>query len=262
MGTAEIFPGSQKFNGQMNYLYLIVDLAAISVPVLFSFHPRIALYKKWHLLWPAILLSTVPSVIWDSTFTQMGVWGFTPKYLAGWYRLDLPVEEILFFICIPYACLFTYYCFRIYYGINYRLRSERFITWFFFGCCIFLAITFHDRYYTFYTAVGLAIFLLFLTLVVKVKWLGLFYFSHMFLLIPFFIVNGILTGTGLDEPIVWYNNTENMGIRLLTIPFEDVFYGMLMLLLNTFLFEFFLEKFSQPTDSEAIAVGKPDQSVH
>lgn len=246
----------------MNYLYLIVDLTAISVPLLFSFHPKIALYKKWHLLWPAILLSTVPFVIWDSFFTQIGVWGFTPKYLTGLYLFHLPVEEILFFICIPYACLFTYYCFRIYYGATYRLKSEPLITWIFIACCVFLAIACYDRYYTFYTSVGLTIFLLILKFIVKAKWLGLFYFSHLFLLLPFFIVNGILTGTGLDEPIVWYNNAENMGIRLLTIPFEDVFYGMLMLLLNTFLFESFLEKFSQPTDSEAIAVGKPDQSVH
>ncbi len=40
-------------------------------------------------------------------------------------------------------------------------------------------------------------FCLFLKFIAKVKWLSLFYFSHMFLLIPFFIVNGILTGTGL-----------------------------------------------------------------
>jgi lycopene cyclase domain-containing protein len=247
----------------MNYLYLIVDLAAISVPLLFSFHPKIALYKKWHLLWPAILLSTVPFIIWDSFFTQIGVWGFNPKYLTGLYLFHLPVEEILFFICIPYACVFTYYCFRIYYGEGYRIKSEPFITWFFVVCCISLAVTSYDRYYTFYTAVGLTIFLLFLKLVVKAKWLSLFYFSHMFLLLPFFIVNGILTGTGLDEPIVWYNNAENIGIRLLTIPFEDIFYGMLMLLLNTFLFEFFLAKFpARPASSEAIAVGKPDQSVH
>jgi len=50
----------------MNFLYLMVDLGAISVPLLFSFHPKISLHKNWHLLWPAILLSTVPFVIWDS----------------------------------------------------------------------------------------------------------------------------------------------------------------------------------------------------
>ena len=60
--------------------------------------------------------------------------------------------------------------------------------------------------------------------------MGRFYFAFMFILIPFFIVNGVLTGSWIDEPVVWYNDTENMGLRLGTIPVEDIFYGMLMIL--------------------------------
>jgi len=227
----------------MTFLYLLIDLAALSVPLVFSFHPKIALYKKWPAMWCAILLSTIPFIIWDSHFTQIGVWGFNETYLLGAYFLHLPVEEILFFICIPYSCLFTYFCFRIYLGADFRLKNENIITWIILLITIGLGICFYDRLYTFYTAVGLTLFLLFIKFVVKAKWLGLFFYSHMYLLLPFFIVNGILTGTGLEKPIVWYNNAENMGFRLLSIPFEDVFYGMLMLLLNTFLFEFFMKKF-------------------
>ena len=62
------------------------------------------------------------------------------------------------------------------------------------------------------------------------------------LLIPFFFVNGILTGSGLQEPVVWYNNAENSGIRLFTIPVEDVFYGFELILLNIFLYEYFKSK--------------------
>ena len=224
----------------MNFTYLLVDITAILVPFLFSFHPQISLYKKWQFLWPAILLSTIPFVIWDSYFTQIGVWGFTTSYLLGTYLFHLPIEEILFFICIPYACLFTYFCFRIYLGNKFILKYEDVITWIILAVTVSLGIYFHDRLYTLYTAVGLTLFLLFLKYIVKFKWLSLFYYSHMFLLIPFFIVNGILTGTGLEKPVVWYNNAENMGIRFFTIPLEDFFYGMLMLLLNTFLFEFFM----------------------
>jgi lycopene cyclase domain-containing protein len=51
-----------------------------------------------------------------------------------------------------------------------------------------------------------------------------------------------LTGTGIEEPIIWYNNDENLGIRIGTIPIEDIFYGMLLVLLNISLFEFFQKK--------------------
>jgi lycopene cyclase domain-containing protein len=57
------------------------------------------------------------------------------------------------------------------------------------------------------------------------------------MLIPFFIVNGILTGTGIENEVVWYNNDENLGIRMLTIPIEDSVFAFSLILLNLLLFK-------------------------
>ena len=76
----------------------------------------------------------------------------------------------------------------------------------------------------------------------KVKWLSRFYFSYLVLLLPFYIVNGMLTGMWLNEPVVIYNDLENLNIRWNTIPIEDVFYGMLLLLINIGLYEYLQSK--------------------
>ncbi|MCF0073832.1 lycopene cyclase domain-containing protein [Dyadobacter sp. CY261] len=253
----------------MSLLYLLVDLGAIAVPLLASFHPKIRLDRQWKALWLAILLSAVPFIIWDSYFTKIGVWGFTPQYLTGIGLFGLPIEEVLFFICIPYACMFTYYCFRLWKGPELYLRAENAVTWIFLILCIVLGLLGTGRYYTASTATALGAFLVYLKWQYKPKWLGLFYYSHQFLLLPFLIVNGILTGTGPEKPVVWYNNAENLGVRMLTIPVEDIFYGMLLLLLNALLFEYFLqkaEKTKRASEGRAVGEGnklgrKPGRSV-
>ena len=69
-----------------------------------------------------------------------------------------------------------------------------------------------------------------------------FMFTYIIALIPFIIVNGILTGGITPEPIVWYNNEENFGIRFLTIPIEDFIYNLLLLVIPTFTTNFLNEK--------------------
>ena len=71
-----------------------------------------------------------------------------------------------------------------------------------------------------------------------------FLISYFFHLSPFLIINGILTDGNFDfnfstDPVVWYNNNENLSIRLITIPIEDFFYSMLLLLMNVTFYEKF-----------------------
>jgi len=71
-----------------------------------------------------------------------------------------------------------------------------------------------------------------------------FYLTFLVMLIPFILVNGILTGTGIENEVVWYNDMQNLGLRFFTIPVEDFAYAFSLILLNLTLFERFTNKSS------------------
>jgi lycopene cyclase domain-containing protein len=67
----------------------------------------------------------------------------------------------------------------------------------------------------------------------------MFLLAYLVSMIPFLIVNGLLTGSFLEEPIVWYDDSQNLGIRIFTIPVEDTIYSLMMLLMTIQLMEWF-----------------------
>ena len=219
------------------HLYLSIDFLSIIVPFIFSFYPKSPFYKKWKYAVPAILITSIIFIFWDVIFTKLGIWGFNPNYLTGHYFLGLPVEEILFFICIPYACLFTYDVLPSVMKTDYFDNTQTLLSY----ALILMLLTtgcYHlSLLYTGVTFILLALLLSFLVFRVRPRYLGQFYFSFLIILLPFLIVNGVLTGSFIEDEVVWYNNAENLNLRIGTIPVEDVFYGMMMLMMNVSIFE-------------------------
>jgi lycopene cyclase domain-containing protein len=223
----------------MKSTYLLVNICSAIVPLLFSFYPAIRFDKHFRAFVVSNSLVLLLFVTWDIVFTARGIWGFSNRYTYGLMLVNLPLEEILFFICIPFACVFTYHCLNKFFSITWKPGVEK---WVVTGIALFLlatGIVFISLAYTSVTFISTALLLLFLQFIIRAKWLPKFLSVYPVLLIPFFIVNGLLTGTGLSEPVVWYNNHENLGVRLITIPVEDVVYGMELLLCNVFLYEQF-----------------------
>lgn len=234
----------------MKLLYLLIDLFTIIIPVLFSFHPKLNFHKEWKPFFIANTLIAFGFILWDLLFTRLGVWGFNPNYVSGIYFFNLPMEELLFFICIPFACVFTYHCLNLFFAIKWNNKFENvfIIT---ISLVLFLAgIYFKNKLYTSSTFISLSVLLLIFKYVAKVTWLPKLLGIYPVLLIPFFIVNGILTGSGLQQPVVWYNDKENIGLRLFTIPVEDIFYGFELILLNIFLYEYFKNKLNVKTSKK------------
>jgi lycopene cyclase domain-containing protein len=221
----------------MKSLYLLVNLFTISIPFIFSFHPKIQFYKTWGAFFLASILVGAVFVIWDAVFTHIGVWNFNPDYLLGIYLFNLPVEEVLFFICIPFSCVFTYFCLDKFFNLAWNPRTEAIFCAVFAFLLIVVGTYFHDRIYTIITMYSTALVCLYLKFLARVDWFGKAAFVYAILLLPFFVVNGILTGSGIEEAVVRYNPVHHMGFRLLTIPVEDAFYGFELILLNLYFYK-------------------------
>lgn len=223
----------------LHYLYLALMGGSLLVPLLRSFENRVAFYKSFRELFTGIFFVGGIFIIWDIFFTKAGIWSFNERYLSGIYIANLPLGEWLFFVVIPFCCVFIY---RV---LNYFFPKEPWsqkvtnnITNFLLGLCIGLAVTFYDRWYTVLTFSLLAVLIYLHGKVWQVPWLAKFYRAYAVILIPFFIVNGILTGFGIEEQVVWYNEAEFTGTRIATVPLEDAFYGMSLILGVTSIYEY------------------------
>lgn len=220
-------------------LYFYLNIFSILIPFLYSFEPRMRYIKRGKAVFSAIIITAIFFIIWDIIFTKIGVWSFNPRYHSGVDFFGLPIEEWLFFICIPYASIFIHFAFHFFYP-NVAL-SEKTIKLTYLILMVILIPTVIFNLNKWYTFVNYTLLILILTYAYfkKPQILRTYFITFLIILIPFALVNGILTGSFIDEPVVKYNNAENLGIRLGTIPIEDIGYAFSMLLMSLLLIDKF-----------------------
>ncbi|WP_340113034.1 lycopene cyclase domain-containing protein [Maribellus mangrovi] len=218
-------------------LYFLLLLITGIVPLSLSFDKRLRFYKSWKYVLPSIIAVAAVYIAVDVYFTKMDYWGFNPSYLSGIYLFHLPIEEVLFFVVVPYASIFLHESILEYFPqVKLGHKFNTVLTIFLVLLSFDLLISNTEKSYTFYIFTKLAVVLI-LALWFRSRAIRSFYLTFIVILIPFLIVNGILTGSFIDEEVVWYNDAETLGIRIFTIPVEDFAYAFSMILLNLLLIE-------------------------
>nr|WP_221284781.1 lycopene cyclase domain-containing protein [Mucilaginibacter sp. SP1R1] len=217
---------------------MLINLLTVFFPVVLSFDKRVCFYKSWKFIWPGMGITGLFFLFWDMIFTVKGVWSFNPHYIVGVNFFTLPLEEMLFFLTVPFACIFIYACLNYYIKWQIDNRLTLIISNLIIMLCLLVLIFNYQRVYTAITFGLLLVLMLLLQHVFKADWLNRYYMAYVVALLPFYVVNGILTSI----PVVLYNNSENLGKRIGTIPVEDHFYLMALLLMNIGFFEYFKTK--------------------
>lgn len=218
--------------------YLLINILIILFPLVLSFDKNLRFYKNAKYVFASILIVSPAYIVWDIIATDRGDWAFSRIHLLGIYIYNLPLEEILFFITVPYSCIF------IYETINFYVREKQYsaaknILTIPVIILILLALVFNKHTYTFTVLLFTAAFFL-LAILINYRLLNskVFWTSILICFIPFFIVNYFLTSI----PVVTYNDLAFSAVRVITIPLEDFLYSFSMVGLWILFYDFFRKK--------------------
>ena len=217
----------------MHLEYLIFNIIVISGPLLFgSFRPFYFLDRLRDALISAGIIA-IPYIIWDALVTGTH-WMFNSQYTLDFRIAHLPIEEWMFFITVPVACLFTWEMIlrrskNASTAFGKKLRSLIIILpvisiWFFLSGKEYTGLVF------IFITLGIFLDMYFKTNLVLKKQ----FYVYMVLIIFFTLIfNGYLTW----RPVVLYGESYQMGFRIFTIPIEDFGYGISFLFLVTIVYE-------------------------
>jgi lycopene cyclase domain-containing protein len=230
---------------EINYLFL--DAIILVFPLLFSFKWVFPYYKNYKPLGLSIVIVGSAYMFWDILVTFRGDWAFNKQYLIGIEIAGLPIEEILFFIVVPYSCIF------IYENLQYFFKDKKieFNKYIYYGIAIIffiIGILFYHQEYTVLAMFSVGVFF-----IIAATWFTDLLSSRnywIYILISFgafIIFNYLLTSI----PIVTYNPNAIFGGtveqvwagRFITIPYEDFFYNFSMLSFYLLVYIHFKNKF-------------------
>ena len=228
-----------------SYTYILINFFTILICFVASFDKRLRFDRYFGVFLCSSSLVAIPFIAWDIWFTKLGVWWFNTDYTLGLVLAGLPLEEWLFFFCIPFSCVFTYFCLDKLFDLSFSNAFNNLIV---FVSAIVLLVTaflYPDKLYTLLTVIVTLGSLFYLHFIAKWEWLGQATLIYLILMPGFFAVNGVLTGMGIASPIVNYNPADFLGIRMLSIPIEDAVYGYSQFLLNVYVFKLLQKRFDR-----------------
>ena len=197
----------------MNFEYLIFNAIVISGPAFFG---SLKCCYIWNHLKPMLIAIAIPAIpfLLRDVFVTGTHWHFNPLYVSGIKIINLPIEEILFFITVPFACLFTW-------EMIIRRAKEKQINMQWLRLLLYLALPAGIYFFSIgkqYT--GLTLSFIFLANIVdqflKTNLLfdKRFYFYLLLIVIFTLIFNGYLTW----RPVVTYGVEYQLDFRIITIP--------------------------------------------
>jgi lycopene cyclase domain-containing protein len=232
--------------------YLILDILILIFPLLFSFKWVFPYYKNYKPLFATILIVGGTYILWDILVTSRGDWWFNHEYLIdlGFTIGGIPLEEALFFIVVPYSCIFIYENLQ-YFFPDKKIRFSKYFYYFIAVILFISGVIFYHQEYTILALFSVGVFFIVATtwfpdllqsrnywMYILISFGAFIIFNYLLTSIPVVLYNpNAIWGGTVDQ--VWYG-------RFITIPFEDFFYNFSMLSFYLLVYRYFKQRWIVP----------------
>lgn len=223
--------------------YLLFDLLILAGPLALSLMPRHDFRARARSIAIATLAVAVPFVFWDSAVAGSH-WWFDARYTVGLELFGLPIEEVLFFVAVPYACAFSWE--TLLSGGKARATLS---SWVYAVPVLSLVaglalLVGGGPGYTGLTLVALGL----AGALDHILGTGLLrmrrYYAFAGLVTLF---TGVFNSYLTWRPVVHYGEVHQLGIRVGTIPIEDFGYGLALCTATVTVFQWHQVRLAQPS---------------
>lgn len=214
------------------FTYYLFNILVFLPVLVLSFVTDVKPHRHLLGLLAGYLFVSFPFMVWDVWAVAAGHWHFNEAYVTGPYLFDVPLEEYLFFLTVPFAAVYVW-------GLVKKFVADRSLAGIFpllvfgivGGISVWMLINFWDNGYTRSAAIASLIAVL-VAASSRIAYTWRFWTFQLLLLGLFLVFNSILTML----PIISYGPDAIIGFKIGDIPIEDFLFNFAFI--NLFLLVF------------------------
>lgn len=222
----------------MKFAFLLLALGLLVLPLIFNLDKKI--FKQGNFI-PALGASLISAIIF-STLTivlqLLGVLIYKESNTVGVAFKDIPLEQYILNFTFSFASVALYQYLNNKFPNNNLQRYSLALSNLLLGLCVAFLFFAYSKWYTLSTFATLFILLFIIEYVGKLRFMYKAYRTFVIMLIPFYLVYGILFWNGILK--ISENAVSKMYVA--KIPVENHFMMLSILLVSIYMFEFFKSK--------------------
>lgn len=222
----------------MKYTFLLLALGLLVLPLVFNFHKNIFKNGNFKAALGASLISAIIFSTLAVVLQLLGVLIYSTDRTIGVLFKDIPIEQYLLNFSFSLVGVSLYQYLNISFPKNDLQRYSLAISNLLLGLCIAFLFFGYSKWYTLLTFSTLLLVLFLIEYVGKLRFMYKAYRAFMVMLIPFYLVYGVLFWNG----ILKVSQNGLFGLYIAKIPLENHFIALSTLLVSVYMFEFFRSK--------------------